>query len=60
MDAVGMGRLFLTEMPVEDRDLIRLKYHDDLRYSEISQRICLPWMLVKLSSKELAARVSSG
>jgi RNA polymerase sigma factor (sigma-70 family) len=38
MEAVGMVRLLMTEMPAEDRDLIRLKYHDDLKYSEISKR----------------------
>ena len=27
-----------AELPEEDRDLIRLKYHDDLKYQEISQR----------------------
>ncbi len=37
-EAVGMVRLFLAEMPQDDRDLIRLKYHDDLRYREISKR----------------------
>jgi RNA polymerase sigma-70 factor (ECF subfamily) len=37
-EAVGMVRLFLAEMPTDDRDLIRLKYHDDLKYREISRR----------------------
>ncbi len=37
-EAVGMVRLLLAEMPDEDRDLVRLKYHDDLKYQEISQR----------------------
>jgi RNA polymerase sigma-70 factor (ECF subfamily) len=37
-EAVGMVRLFLAEMSQDDRVLIRLKYHDDLRYREISKR----------------------
>lgn len=37
-EAVGMVRLFLAEMAPEDRNLIRLKYHDGLRYREISRR----------------------
>ena len=37
-EAVGMVRLFLAEMSPDDRDLVRLKYHDDLRYREISKR----------------------
>ncbi len=37
-EAVGLVRLFLAEMPEDDRDLIRLKYHEDLKYHEIGQR----------------------
>ena len=37
-EAVGMMRLLLAEMPDEDRRLIQLKYHDELKYQEISQR----------------------
>ena len=37
-EAVGMVRLLLAEMPAEDRDLIRLKYNEDLKYDEISRR----------------------
>jgi RNA polymerase sigma factor (sigma-70 family) len=37
-EAVGMVRLLLAELPPEDRDLIHLKYHDDLKYHEISRR----------------------
>ena len=37
-EAVGLVRMLLAEMPPEDRDLIRLKYHDDLKYQEISRR----------------------
>lgn len=37
-EAVGMVRLLLAEMPEKDRALVRLKYHDDLHYQEISKR----------------------
>jgi RNA polymerase sigma-70 factor (ECF subfamily) len=37
-EAVGMVRLLLAEMSPDDRDLIKLKYHDDLKYREISKR----------------------
>lgn len=37
-ETVGMVRLLLTEIPAEDRELVLLKYHDDLKYQEISQR----------------------
>jgi RNA polymerase sigma-70 factor (ECF subfamily) len=38
LEAVGMVRLLLAELPDDDRALIRLKYHDDLKYREISAR----------------------
>ena len=31
-EAVGMVRLLIAELPENDRSLVRLKYHDDLRY----------------------------
>lgn len=37
-EAVGMMRLLLAEMSEEDRNLLRLKYNDDLKYQEISHR----------------------
>jgi RNA polymerase sigma-70 factor (ECF subfamily) len=37
-EAVGMVRLLVAELPEEDRQLVRLKYHDDLKYQQISQR----------------------
>jgi len=37
-EAIGTVRMLLAEMPEDDRALIRLKYHDDLKYQEISQR----------------------
>ena len=38
MEAIGMVRLLLAGMPPEDQDLIRMKYHEDLKYVEISRR----------------------
>lgn len=38
MEAIGVMRTLLAEMPEEDRKLIRLKYQDDLKYQQISQR----------------------
>lgn len=37
-EAVGLVRLFLAEMPEEDRELVHFKYHDDLKYQEISKK----------------------
>lgn len=37
-EAVGIVRLMLAELPEEDRRLLHLKYHDDLKYQVISQR----------------------
>jgi RNA polymerase sigma factor (sigma-70 family) len=37
-EAIGMMRLLIAEMSEEDRNLIRLKYNDDLKYQDISQR----------------------
>jgi RNA polymerase sigma factor (sigma-70 family) len=38
MEAVGMVKLLLAEMSEEDRKLIRLKYHENLKYQDISKR----------------------
>ncbi|MGH8046485.1 MAG: RNA polymerase sigma factor [Chthoniobacterales bacterium] len=38
MEAIGMVRLLIAELPPEDQSLIQLKYHDDLKYQEISKR----------------------
>lgn len=38
MEAVGIVRMLVAEMPEEERELIRMKYHEDLKYHEISQR----------------------
>jgi RNA polymerase sigma-70 factor (ECF subfamily) len=40
-EAVGLVRMLLAEMTDEDRDLIRLKYHENLKYQEIAQRLGL-------------------
>jgi RNA polymerase sigma-70 factor (ECF subfamily) len=37
-EAVGLVRLLLAEMKPADRDLIQLKYHEGLKYEEISRR----------------------
>jgi RNA polymerase sigma factor (sigma-70 family) len=37
-EAVGMVRLLLAELPPADRDLVRLKYNEGLKYDEISRR----------------------
>ncbi len=37
LEAVGMVRLLLAELPPEDQTLIQLKYHDDLKYQDISR-----------------------
>lgn len=38
LEAVGLVRLLLSELPEDDRHLLRLKYNDNLKYREISQR----------------------
>jgi len=40
-EAIGTVRMLLAEMPEEDRDLVRLKYQDELKYQEISNRMGL-------------------
>jgi RNA polymerase sigma factor (sigma-70 family) len=37
-EAIGLVRTFLAELPEADRDLIRLKYHENLKYDEIGRR----------------------
>jgi len=37
-EAVGTVRMLLAEMPEDDRNLIRLKYLENLKYQEISRR----------------------
>lgn len=37
-EAIGMMRLLLAELPADDRDLIELKYRENLKYHEISRR----------------------
>lgn len=38
MEAIGMVRLLLAGMAPEDQELIRMKYHEDLKYGQISER----------------------
>ncbi|MFA7343491.1 MAG: sigma-70 family RNA polymerase sigma factor [Terrimicrobiaceae bacterium] len=38
LEAIGMVRLLISELPPDDQSLIRLKYHDDLKYREISRQ----------------------
>jgi RNA polymerase sigma-70 factor (ECF subfamily) len=38
MEAIGMVKLLLAEMSDEDRRLIRMKYNENLKYRDISQR----------------------
>ena len=38
MEAVGMVRMLVAELPESDRELVRLKYEEDLKYQEISRR----------------------
>lgn len=38
LEALGMMRLLLAELAPEDRQLIELKYHENLKYHEISAR----------------------
>jgi RNA polymerase sigma factor (sigma-70 family) len=37
-EAIGTVRMLLAEMPPEDRELVRLKYLEGLKYQEISRR----------------------
>lgn len=37
-EAVGLVRMLLAELPAEDRDLLRLKYQENLKYQEIGRR----------------------
>jgi len=38
MEAIGTVRMLLADMLPEDQALIRMKYHEDLKYGEISAR----------------------
>ncbi len=38
LEAFGMVRLLMAELSPEDQNLIHLKYHEDLKYQEISNR----------------------
>jgi RNA polymerase sigma factor (sigma-70 family) len=38
MEAVGMVRMLVAELEPDDRDLVRMKYDEGLKYAEISAR----------------------
>lgn len=38
LEAIGQVRLHLAELPASDRELIRLKYVEDLRYADIGKK----------------------
>jgi len=38
LEAAGAVRLLLAELRDDDRDLLHLKYHENLKYDQISQR----------------------
>jgi RNA polymerase sigma factor, sigma-70 family len=38
LEAIGTVRMLLAELPPEDRNLIHLKYHENLKYQDISRR----------------------
>lgn len=41
MEAIGTLRTLIEELPSTDRDLIRLKYHDELSYGNIGEKLNL-------------------
>ncbi|MEI6034110.1 MAG: sigma-70 family RNA polymerase sigma factor [Verrucomicrobiae bacterium] len=38
LEAIGMVRLLISELPPDDQSLIHLKYHEDLKYQDISKQ----------------------
>lgn len=38
LEAIGMVRLLVAELSPDDQTLLQLKYHDDLKYEQISHR----------------------
>jgi RNA polymerase sigma factor (sigma-70 family) len=38
LEAIGQVRLHLAELPAKDRELIRMKYVDDMRYADIGKK----------------------
>ena len=59
-EAVGAMRLLLAELPVEDRELVRLKYLEDLKYQDISQRTGLTVGNVGYRLHHLLKRLAEG
>ena len=39
MEAVGMVRLLVSEMPARDREMLDLKYFQDLKYQDIAEKL---------------------
>ena len=39
MEAIGNMRLLMAELPDEEKQLVRLKYEEDLSYSEIAEKV---------------------
>jgi RNA polymerase sigma factor (sigma-70 family) len=39
MEAIGTLRILIEELPAKDRELIQLKYHDELTYSNIGKHL---------------------
>ena len=37
-EMIGLVRMHLSELKAEDQELIHLKYHEDLKYSQIGER----------------------
>ena len=59
-EAIGMMRLLLAEIPDDDRNLIRLKYNDDLKYQEISRRTGLSVSNVGYRLHHVLKRLAEG
>lgn len=38
LEAIGMIRMLMAELPPDDRHLLHLKYHEDLKYQDISRK----------------------
>jgi RNA polymerase sigma-70 factor (ECF subfamily) len=38
LEAIGMVRLLIAELPPDEQSLLHLKYHDDLKYQDISRK----------------------
>lgn len=59
-EAVGMMRLLMSELDDDDRELIRLKYEEGLKYREISQRTGLAVGTVGYRLHHLLGQLADG